>query len=59
MTVSAIMSVGFVAEILQTLLLAVVCSALTTRCRAAFAVSSSVAVELIDSGCDPPIVGCY
>jgi len=58
-TVSAVISVGFVAEIMQTLLLAVVCSALSTRCRAAFAVSSSVAVELIDSGCDPPLLSCY
>ena len=59
-TVSAIISVGFVAEILQTLLLAVVCSALTTRCCVAFAVSSSVPVELlIDPGCDPPLLSCY
>ena len=58
-TVCAVISVGFVAEIEQTLLLAVVCSALATRCRDAFAVSSSVAVELIDPGCDPPLLSCY
>jgi hypothetical protein len=48
-----------VAEIEQTLLLAVVCSALATRCRVAFAVSNSVAVEFIDPGCDPPLLSCY
>jgi len=48
-----------VAEIEQTLLLAVVCSALATRCRVAFAVSDSVAVEFIDPGCDPPLLSCY
>jgi hypothetical protein len=53
-TVFAVISVGFVADIQRTLLLAVVYSALSTRCRAAFADSSSVAVELIDSGRDPP-----
>jgi len=59
-TFSAVISVGFVAEILQTLLLAVVCSALTTRCRVVFAVSSSEPVELlIDPGCDPPLLSCY
>jgi hypothetical protein len=58
-TVCAVISVGLVAEIEQTLLLAVVCSALATRCRDAFAVSSSVAVELIDPGCDPPLLSCY
>ena len=60
-TVCAVISVGFVAEILQTLLRAVVCSALATRCRDAFAVSSSnsVAVEFIDPGCDPPLLSCY
>ena len=58
-TVCAVISVGLVAEIEQTLLLAVVCSALATRCRDAFAVSSSVAVELIDPGCDPPLMSCY
>jgi hypothetical protein len=58
-TVCAVISVGLVAEIEQTLLLAVVCSALATRCRDAFAVSSSVAVEFIDPGCDPPLLSCY
>ncbi len=65
-TVCAVISVGFtqVAEIQQALLLAVpvVCSALATRCRVAFAVSNSVAVEfieLIDPGCDPPLLSCY
>jgi hypothetical protein len=58
-TVCAVISVGLVAEIEQTLLLVVVCSALATRCRDAFAVSSSVAVELIDPGCDPPLLSCY
>jgi len=58
-TVCAVISVELVAEIKQTLLLAVVCSALATRCRDAFAVSSSVAVELIDPGCDPPLLSCY
>ena len=58
-TVCAVISVGFVAEIEQTLLLAVVCSALATRCRVAFAVSNSVAVEFIDPGCDPPLLSCY
>jgi hypothetical protein len=58
-TVCAVISVGLVAEIEQTLLLAVVCSALATRCRVAFAVSSSVAVEFIDPGCDPPLLSCY
>ncbi len=57
-TVCAVISVGFVAEIQQTLLLAVVCSALATRCRFAFAVSSSGAVEFIDPGCDPPLLSC-
>jgi hypothetical protein len=58
-TVCAVISVGLVAEIEQTLLLAVVCSALATRCRDALAVSSSVAVEFIDPGCDPPLLSCY
>ena len=58
-TVCAVISVGFVAEILQTLLRAVVCSALATRCRVAFAVLSSVTVEFIDPGCDPPMLSCY
>ena len=58
-TVCAVISVGLVAEIEQTLLLAVVCSALATRCRDAFAVSNSVAVEFIDPGCDPPLLSCY
>ena len=58
-TVCAVISVGFVAEILQTLLRAVVCSALATRCRVAFAVLNSVAVEFIDPGCDPPMLSCY
>jgi hypothetical protein len=58
-TVCAVISVGLVAEIEQTLLLAVVCSALATRCRVAFAVSNSVAVEFIDPGCDPPLLSCY
>ena len=58
-TVCAVISVSCVAEIEQTLLLAVVCSALATRCRDAFAVSSSVAVEFIDPGCDPPLLSCY
>ena len=53
-TVCAVISVGLVAEIEQTFLLAVVCSALATRCRDAFAVLNSVAVEFIDPGCDPP-----
>jgi hypothetical protein len=57
--VCAVSSVGFVAEIQQTLLLAVVCSALATRCRVAFAASSSVVVEFIDPGCDPPLLSCY
>jgi hypothetical protein len=48
-----------VAEITRTLLLAVVYPALATRCRVAFAVSSSVAVEFIDPGCDPPLLSCY
>ena len=55
-TVCAVISVGLVAEIDRTFLLAVVCSAFATRYRVAFAVSNSVAVEFIDPGCDQPFV---
>ena len=57
-TVCAVISVSFVSEIQQTLILAVVCSALPTRC-CAFAVSDSMAVaEFIDPGSDLPVLNC-
>ena len=56
--VLAVNSVSFLADALQTLLLAAICSALASSACVAFAVSGSVAVEFIDSGCDPPVLVC-
>jgi hypothetical protein len=54
----AVNSVSFLADALQTLLLAAICSALASSACVAFAVSGSVAVEFIDSGFDPPVLVC-
>ncbi len=51
-------AVSFLADALQTLLLAAIYSALASSARVAFAVSGSVAVEFIDPGCDPPVLLC-
>jgi hypothetical protein len=56
--VLAVNSVSFLADALQTLLLAAICSALASSACVAFAVSGSVAVEFIDSGFDPPVLVC-
>ncbi len=54
-TVRAVLSLSYAAEILQTLRVAVVCTALANSVRVALAVSYSMAVEDIQSGCDPPV----
>ena len=56
--VLAVNSVSFLADALQTLLLAAICSALASSACVAFAVSGSVAVDFIDPGCDPPVLVC-
>ena len=56
--VLAVNSVSFLADALQTLLLAAICSALASPACAAFAVSGSEAVDFIDPGCDPPVLVC-
>jgi hypothetical protein len=56
--VLAVNSVSFLADALQTLLLAAIYSALASSARVAFAVSGSEAVEYIDSGYDPPVLVC-
>ena len=56
--VLAVNSVSFLADALQTLLLAAICSALASSACVAFAASGSVAVDFIDPGCDPPVLVC-
>jgi len=56
--VLAVNSVSFLADALQTLLLAAIYSALASSARVAFAVSGSEAVEYIDPGYDPPVLVC-
>jgi hypothetical protein len=56
--VLAVNSVSFLADALQTLLLAAIYSALASPARVAFAVSGSGAVEYIDPGYDPPVLVC-
>jgi hypothetical protein len=56
--VLAVNSVSFLADALQTLLLAAIYSALASSACVAFAVSGSEAVEYIDPGYDPPVLVC-
>ena len=57
--VLAVNSVSFLADALQTLLLAAMFSARASSARVAFvAVSGSEAVEYIDPGYDPPVLVC-